>query len=339
MKLGTLKNDTRDGTLCVVSRDLKRGLIAYNVAPTLQAALDDWEFAAPRLAEIYTALNRNTLTSRQFEVDFTQFLAPLPRAFGWLDGFGYPSHLERLRKPRGADATKGSLRGLPIAHCGSTAFHCGSTAFISACAPVLVAAEEWGIDLEGKIGAITGDVPMGVKYDKASSTIRLLTLVSDFRLCNVVSAEEDGALWSPPQSVWTSFAPVAVTPDEFGDDWDTRKLKLPLMVHVNESRLGRLNCGTDMAINFPRLIAQAARTHPLGAGTIIGSGPISNKDPSAGVACIAEQRAIETDKRGQPEMPYLRAGDRIRLEVTDATGQSAFGPINQAIAISEPIAS
>ena len=282
MKLGTLKNDTRDGALCVVSKDLKRGIIAYDVVPTLQAALDDWEFASPRLTEIYDALNRNALDSRQFEIDFTQFLAPLPRVFGWLDGLGYPSHLERLRKPREANSPDRSVGELPN-------IRVGSPAFIGPFAPAIFAPEESGIDCEGKLGVITGDVPTGVKYDKASGYIRLVALMSDFRLRDVVSTEGDGSLRAPINSAWTSFAPVAVTPDEFGDDWDSRKLKLPLMIQVNGNRLGRLNCGTDMANNFPRLIAHAARTHSLGAGTIIGSGTISNKDPSTGFACIAEQ--------------------------------------------------
>ncbi len=181
----------------------------------------------------------------------------------------------------------------------------------------------------------SGDVPTGVKYDKASGYIRLVALMSDFRLRDVVSTEGDGSLRAPINSAWTSFAPVAVTPDEFGDDWDSRKLKLPLMIQVNGNRLGRLNCGTDMANNFPRLIAHAARTHSLGAGTIIGSGTISNKDPSTGFACIAEQRAIEAAEKGQPATPYLRAGDRVRLDVTDASGQSVFGAIDQVIAIGD----
>jgi fumarylacetoacetate (FAA) hydrolase len=326
MKLGTLKNDTRDGALCVVSRDLKRGVIAFDVAPTLQAALDDWDFAAPRLAEIYEALNRNNLDSRQFEVDFAQFLPPLPRAFGWLDGFAYPSHQERLQKARESDLPKDPQGRSPVARCAYAAF-------VDPTATVKVESEDWGIDVEAKLGAITGDVPTAVNYDKASGYIRLFTLIGEYRLRNFAAAEGEGALRLTSNSTWTSFAPVAVTQDEFGDAWDTRKVKLPILLQVNGTQLGRPHCASDMAINFPRLIAHAARTHSLGAGTIVGSGTISNKDPSVGFACIAEKRAIEMAERGQPETPYLQADDQIRLEMTDLAGQSVFGPIAHTIVI------
>jgi fumarylacetoacetate (FAA) hydrolase len=326
MKLGTLRNDTRDGALCVVSRDLRRGIVAYSVAPTLQAALDDWDFAAPRLAEIYEALNRNSPDSRQFEVDFSQFLPPLPRAYGWLDGCGFPSHLERLHKLSDATAPKDSRSGLPV-------IRYSSSTFVGPLAPIMIESEDWGIDLECKLGAITADVPAAVNYDKASGYIRLFALVGEYRLRNIASAAGEAIV--PCDAICTSFAPVAVTPDEFGDAWDTRKIKLPILVQVNDTRLGRPHCGTDMALNFPRLVAHAARTHALGAGTIVGSGTISNKDPSVGFACIAEKRAFETTERGQPETPYLRNHDRIRLEMTEGSGQSVFGPIDQALSTSK----
>ncbi|MFM9884870.1 MAG: fumarylacetoacetate hydrolase family protein [Burkholderiales bacterium] len=325
MKLGSIKNGTRDGALCVVSRDLKFGSIAYDVAPTLQSALDDWDYSFPRLAEIDDGLNRNPGTGRSFQIDFAQFHAPLPRAFYRASGSAYASHVERAGWSRRANPPK-ETAAEPVMH------QAGSDAFIGPRDPITVESDEWGIDLGGELGVITGDVPMGVKYEKAGSHIRLLTLMNRICLRNLASFESEDDMEFLPRNAWTSFAPVAVTVDELGADWDGRKFKLPLVVQVNEETLGRPNAGADMTFNFLRLISHAARTHPLGAGSIVGSGVVSNKDATAGYACIAEKRGWEKMTQGQPGTHFLRCGDRIRLEMFDSQGNSIFGAIDQTVA-------
>jgi fumarylacetoacetate (FAA) hydrolase len=325
MKLGSLKNDARDGALCVVARDLKIATIAYDVAPTLQAALDDWDYCAPRLQDLYDAANRGPEGSRWFEPDFAKFHAPLPRAYQWLDASGYLVHAERARKARGAELTK-ELREEPLMYQGK------SDAFLGARDPIPVESEDAGIDLEGEIAVILGDVPMGVKREKAAEHIRLLVLVNDVTLRNLVPAELAKGFGFVQSKTWTAFAPVAVTPDELGAAWDGRKLHLPLVVHVNGTLLGQPDAGADMTFDFPRLIVHAARTRPLGAGTILGSGTVSNKDPKAGVCCIAEKRALETIAGGQATTPFLMFGDRVEIEMRDTEGRSVFGAIEQEVA-------
>jgi len=328
MKLGTLRNDTRDGALCAVSRDLKTATVAYDVAPTLQAALDDWDFCGPRLAALYEEANRSPLGSRWFEADFAKFHAPLPRAFQWADASAYLSHAERVRKARGAELAR-ELREEPLMYQG------GSDAFLGPHDDIPVESEAWGIDLEGELAIVTGDVPMGVKRDKAGETIRLVMLANDVSLRDLVPAELAKGFGFFQSKTWTAFSPVAVTPDELGAAWDGRKLRLPLVVHVNGELLGRPDAGTDMAFDFPRLIAHAAKSRRLGAGTVIGSGTVSNKDPKAGVCCLAEKRALETIKSGGAATPFLRFGDRVRIEML-AEGRSIFGAIDQEVVRYEP---
>jgi fumarylacetoacetate (FAA) hydrolase len=328
MKLGTLKNDTRDGALCVVARDLKTATVAYDVAPTLQAALDDWEFCAPRLAALYDQANASPPGARWFQPDFTQFHSPLPRAFQWADASAYLSHAERVRKSRGAELPK-ALREEPLMYQG------GSDAFVGPRDDIPVETEDWGIDLEGELAVVTGDVPMGVKRDKAGERIRLFMLANDVTLRALVPAELAKGFGFFQSKTWTAFSPVAATPDELGAAWDGRKLRLPLVVHVNGELLGRPDAGTDMAFDFPRLIAHAAKSRRLGAGTIIGSGTVSNKDPKAGVCCLAEKRALETLEGGGAATPFLRFGDRVRIEML-ADGQSVFGAIEQQVVRHEP---
>jgi fumarylacetoacetate (FAA) hydrolase len=328
MKLGTLKNDTRDGALCVVARDLKTATVAYDVAPTLQAALDDWGFCAPRLAALYDQANGSPPGARWFEPDFAQFHSPLPRAFQWADASAYLSHAERVRKSRGAELPK-ALREEPLMYQGD------SDAFVGPRDDIPVESEDWGIDLEGELAVVTGDVPMGVKRDRAGERIRLFMLANDVTLRALVPAELAKGFGFFQSKAWTAFSPVAVTPDELGTAWDGRKLRLPLVVHVNGELLGRPDAGTDMAFDFPRLIAHAAKARPLGAGTIIGSGTVSNKDPKAGVCCLAEKRALETLEGGRAETPFLRFGDRVRIEML-ADGQSVFGAIEQQVVRHEP---
>jgi fumarylacetoacetate (FAA) hydrolase len=324
MKLGSLKNDTRDGALCVVARDLKTATVAYDVAPTLQAALDDWDFCAPRLQTLYEQANSNPQGSRWFEVDFAKFAAPIPRAYQWMDASAYLSHAERLRKARGAELTK-ELREEPMMYQGA------SDSFLGPRDDIAVEREDFDIDLEGELAVVLGDVPMGVKREKAGEHVRLLMIANDVSLRGLVAADLAKGFGYLHSKAWTAFSPVAVTPDELGAAWDGRKLHLPLVVHVNDQLLGRPDAGADMAFDFPRLVAHAARTRPLGAGTVIGSGTVSNKDAKVGVCCIAEARALES-VRGKPaQTPYLRFGDRIEIEMRDAEGRSIFGAIEQRV--------
>jgi fumarylacetoacetate (FAA) hydrolase len=336
MKLASLKNDTRDGALCVVARDLKMATVAYDVAPTLQAALDDWDFCAPRLETLSEQANSHPQGSRWFEVDFAKFAAPLPRAYQWLDASAYLSHAERLRKARGADS--GGREGDPGLHADTKElreepmmYQGASDSFLGPRDDVGVESEDWDIDLEGELAVVLGDVPMGVKREKAGEHVRLLMLANDVSLRGLVAADLAKGFGFLHSKTWTAFSPVAVTPDELGAAWDGRKLHLPLVVHVNDQLLGRPDAGADMAFDFPRLVAHAARTRPLGAGTVIGSGTVSNKDAKVGVCCIAEARALES-VRGKPaQTPYLKFGDRIEIEMRDAEGRSIFGTIEQRV--------
>jgi len=324
MKLATLKDGTRDGTLIVVSRDLKCAIKADDIAPTLQAALDDWDYISPQLVDRYDALNR-AASSRAFDFDPKQCTAPLPRAYQWADGSAYVSHAELLRKARGAENPKG-LRTDPLIYQG------GSDAFLGPCDDILLESEDWGMDLEGEIAVVTGDVPMGTPAKKARDHIRLLLLANDVSLRNLIHdevAKGFGFFQSKPS---TAFSPVAVTPDELGPAWDGGKVNLPLVLHVNGELFGRPNAGVDMVFEFPRLIAHAARTRPLSAGSLVGSGTVSNADRSAGPACIAEKRALEAIAAGEPATPYLKFGDRVRIEMFDAEGASIFGAIDQQVA-------
>lgn len=323
MKLATLKNDTRDGALCIVSPDLKRAVIAHDIAPTLQAALDDWNYIGPLLEARYVALGQHA-ASGAFDVDFSRFQAPLPRAYQWLDASAYLNHVELVRKSRGADMPK-ELSHDPLMYQGC------SDAFLGARDAVPVESEEWGIDLEAEVAVILDDVPMGVKSDKASQHIRLLMLVNDVSLRNLIPAELSKGFGFVHGKTWTAFSPIAVTPDELGEAWDGRKLHGPITVKVNGEVLGTPDTGEDMHFNFPRLIAHAAMSRPLGAGTILGSGTISNKLRKSGCACLAERRAIESIRGGEPETPYLKFGDRVEIDMHDAAGKTIFGAIDQTI--------
>ncbi len=324
MKLATLKNDTRDGALCVVARDLKLATVAYDVAPTLQAALDDWDFCSPRLEALYGEANAAPQGSRWFEVDCAKLAAPLPRAYQWLDASAYLSHAERFFRARGEELKK-ELREEPLMVQG------GSDSFLGARDDVAVEREDWEIDLEGEVAVVLGDVPMGVRREKAGEHIRLVMLANDVSLRGLGTAELARGPGLIHSKTRTAFSPVAVTPGELGAAWDGRRLHLPLAVHVNDKLLGRPDAGVDMSFDFPRLIAHAARTRPLAAGTILGSGAVSNRDAKAGVCCIAEARALES-ARGKPaQTPWLRFGDRIEIEMRDASGASVFGTIEQRV--------
>ena len=330
MKLGTLKNGTRDGALVVVARDLKHGIVASSVAPTLQAALDDWDYHSPQLQNLYDELNRlsDQPGSRVFEVDFAKFESPLPRAYQWADGSAFLNHVELVRRARGAEMPKEFLKD-PLMYQG------GSDTFIGPRDDIVLdgeSAESWGIDLEGEVAVITDDVPMGVASDKAANHIRLFMLVNDVSLRNLIPGELGkgfGFFHGKPSS---AFSPLAVTPDELGEAWDGRRLHLPLLLHVNEALLGKPDAGKDMQFGFHQLIAHAAKTRRLGSGTIIGSGTISNKDRSVGCACLAEVRTLETLDAGKPKTPFLKFGDRVHIDMLNAAGKSIFGAIDQKVA-------
>ena len=323
MKLATLKTGGRDGRLIVVSRDLKRAVAASEVALSLQVVLDDWHGKAPKLAQLSAALNSGRAADA-FDFDPNRCASPLPRAYQWADGSAYVNHVELVRKARGAQMPP-SFWTDPLMYQG------GSDTFLGPCDPILAQSEDWGIDLEGEVAVVTDDVPMGVEPDKAGQHIRLLMLVNDVSLRNVIPNELGkgfGFFQSKPSS---AFSPVAVTPDELGEAWNGSKLSLPVIVHINGSQFGEPNAGDDMTFDFPQLIAHAAKTRPLAAGTIVGSGTISNLDRSRGAACIAEKRMLETIDTGKPVTPFLRFGDRVRIEMRDADGNSIFGAIDQEV--------
>jgi fumarylacetoacetate (FAA) hydrolase len=323
VKLATLKTGGRDGRLIVVSRDLKRAVAASEVAPSLQAVLDDWHSKAPKLAQLSAALNSGRAADA-FDFDPNRCASPLPRAYQWADGSAYVNHVELVRKARGAQMPP-SFWTDPLMYQG------GSDSFLGPCDPILAQNEDWGIDLEAEVAVVTEDVPMGVDPDKAAQRIRLVMLVNDVSLRNLIPNELGkgfGFFQSKPSS---AFSPVAVTPDELGDAWDGRRLNLPIMVYINGSQFGEPSAGDDMTFDFPRLIAHAAKTRPLAAGTIVGSGTISNVDRSRGSACIAEKRMLETIESGKPVTPFLRFGDRVRIEMRDADGNSVFGAIDQEV--------
>jgi fumarylacetoacetate (FAA) hydrolase len=323
MKLATLKDGTRDGQLAVVSRDLKSAAIADGIAPTLQRALDDWNFIAPQLIELYDELNAGKVR-RPFEFDSKRCMAPLPRAYQWADGSAYVNHVELVRKARNAEMPE-SFWHDPLMYQG------GSDDFIGPTDDIVLASEEWGIDFEGEVAVITDDVPMGTTSERAASHIKLLMLVNDVSLRNLIPAELAKGFGFLQSKTASSFSPVAVTPDELGSAWQDGKVHLPLRTTWNGEQVGQPNAGVDMVFSFPQLIAHLAKTRNVRAGSIIGSGTVSNKDPKKGYTCIAEKRALEMIANGAPETPFMKFGDTIKFEMLDAEGKSIFGAINQQV--------
>ena len=329
MKLASLKHG-RDGRLVVVSSDLSRYLPASNVAPTLQAALDDWKTARPALAAIAGKLD----AGEGEPFDETACASPLPRAYQWADGSAYVNHVELVRKARGAEMPA-TFWTDPLMYQG------GSDAFLGPHESIPMADEAWGIDFEAEIVVVTDDVPMGVSASDAVDHIQLIMLVNDVSLRNLIPGELAkgfGFFQSKPSS---AFSPVAITPDELGNAWKDAKVHLPLLSVLNDAPFGKPDAGIDMTFDFGRLVAHAAKTRPLGAGALIGSGTVSNKldggpgKPVAkggvGYSCIAEIRTIETISDGKPTTPFMQFGDRIRIEMHDAAGKSIFGSINQVV--------
>ncbi|MBU6297168.1 MAG: fumarylacetoacetate hydrolase family protein [Alphaproteobacteria bacterium] len=322
MKLASLR-EGRDGELVVVSRDLGTCVPASDVACTLQQALDNWRDAAPQLKRTYDRLNEGPIDGLM-PFDARACTSPLPRAYQWADGSAYVTHVELVRKARGAEMPQ-SFWTDPLMYQG------GSDSFIGPADAILAADEAFGIDFEGEIAVITDDVPMGVPVDAAESHIKLVMLANDVSLRNLIPAELAkgfGFFQAKPAS---AFSPVAATPDELPGAWRGAKLHLPLTVMLNGERFGAPNAGVDMTFSFAQLIAHAAKTRTLGAGTIIGSGTVSNGDRSAGSCCIAERRMLEQIESGAAKTPFLRFGDQVRIEMFDTEGRSIFGAIDQHV--------
>ncbi|PTM93419.1 fumarylacetoacetate hydrolase family protein [Mycoplana dimorpha] len=332
MKLATLKDSTRDGKLVVVSKDLTRCSEVGHIARSLQAALDDWAHAGPRLARVAEGIETGSQPTTRFHEH--EAASPLPRAYQWADGSAYVNHVELVRKARNAEMPA-SFWTDPLMYQG------GSDCFLGPRDPIVVADEAYGVDMEGEVAVVVDDVPMGASVKEARGAIRLVMLVNDVSLRGLIPAELAkgfGFFQSKPSS---AFSPVAVTPGELGDAWDGGRLHLPLLVSLNGKTFGRANAGIDMTFDFGELIAHAAKTRALAAGSIIGSGTVSNKldggpgkpvsEGGAGYSCIAEIRTIETLETGAPKTPFMKFGDTVRIEMKDKAGHSIFGAIEQRV--------
>ncbi|MBS0507549.1 MAG: fumarylacetoacetate hydrolase family protein [Proteobacteria bacterium] len=331
MKLATLKQGGRDGTLVVVSRDLKRCRAVPAIARTMLAAMDDWATVEAQLRQVYEALNSGAIEGEAFDQGACH--SPLPRTWQWADGSAYINHVELVRKARNAEVPE-SFYTDPLMYQG------GSDGFIPPRGKVL-GKEAWGIDFEAEVTVVTGDVPQGATPEQAAKAIRLVMLVNDVSLRNLIPAELAkgfGFFQSKPAS---AFSPVAVTPDELGEDWKDAKVHLPLVVHLNEQLFGKPNAGVDMTFDFGQLVAHVAKTRTLCAGSIVGSGTVSNKqgdlwgssiaNGGVGYCCLAEVRTYETIEQGKPVTPFMKHGDVVRIEMFDGQGQSIFGRIENEV--------
>ncbi|MGB5248473.1 MAG: fumarylacetoacetate hydrolase family protein [Gammaproteobacteria bacterium] len=323
MKLASLRTGGRDGSLILVSQDLQRAVAAADIAPTLQSALEDWEQFAPALARLAESLDGGHLDG-EFPLEIEQLASPLPRAFQFLDGSAYLAHVERVRRARGAEMPPSFLTD-PLM------YQAVSDGFLPPAGTIEAVSEEHGIDFEAEVCVITGDVPMGVDAAEAGDYVRLICLINDVSLRNLIPAELAkgfGFLNSKPRS---ALSPVAVTPDELGDAWRDCKVHLPLITRYNGELFGQPECGVDMQFSFAELIAHAARTRPLAAGTVIGSGTIANQDESRGASCLAERRMLEIISDGKPSTPFMSFGDTVRIEMLDAGGASIFGAVEHIV--------
>ena len=324
MKLATYHDGSRDGQLVVVSRDLASAHYASAVATRLQQVLDDWNFLSPQLEDLSATLNDGK-ARHAFVFEPARCMAPLPRAYQWADGSAFVNHVELVRKARNAEMPA-TFWTDPLMYQG------GSDDFLGPCADIVVGSEDWGIDFEAEIAVITGDVPMAVTAETALEGIRLVMLANDVSLRNLIPAELAkgfGFFQSKPS---TAFSPVAVTPDELGAAWHGGRLHLDLESTWNGQRAGLCNAGEEMTFHFGQLIAHLCKTRNARAGSIFGSGTVSNKDWSRGYSCIAEKRAIETIESGSPKTPFMKFGDTIRIEMKDGDGRSLFGAIDQKVA-------
>ncbi|MGB0934895.1 MAG: fumarylacetoacetate hydrolase family protein [Alphaproteobacteria bacterium] len=323
MKLATLRDGTRDGQLIVVSKDLTNAVSATDITQTMQQAIDNWSRCAPQLQARYSELNNGTAEG-SFSLNPQNLMAPLPRAYQWLDGSAYVNHVELVRKARGAELPE-SFWTDPLMYQG------GSDNMIGCRDSIVMPSEEFGIDFESEIAVITDDVPMGVTETEAYDHIKLITILNDVSLRNLIPSElgkNFGFVQSKPA---TAFAAVMVTPDELGSAWQDGRVHLPMYTEYNGQQFGSPDAGPDMTFNFPQLIAHAAKTRFLGAGTIIGSGTVSNQDTSKGSSCIAEKRMLEVINSGSATTPFMSFGDSVKIYMNDASGQSIFGSIEQKV--------
>lgn len=324
MKLASLKAGGRDGTLVVVSDDLSKAVAVPGIAATLQAALERWDAVHSHLQLIADDLNKGEKLAGIFAFNSKELASPLPRAYQWLDGSAYVNHVELVRKSRGVDMPE-SFWTDPLMYQG------GSDVLLGPCDDVPLGDEKWGIDFEAEIAVVTDDVPMGVSVEDAAQHIKLVMLVNDVSLRYLAMSEIAkgfGFLQAKPAS---AFSPVAVTPAALGDAWKDGKLHLPLMSYYNDQLFGKPNAGVDMVFNFPTLVAHAARTRHLSAGTIVGSGTVSNKDKSVGSSCIVEKRTIEKLETGDSTTPFMKFGDKVKIEMLDSKGNNIFGSIEQKV--------
>jgi len=323
MKLASLKQGGRDGTLIVVGRNMEKAVAVPDIAATMQAALDNWSESSGALEAVYTELQSGRRVDA-FRFDPANAAAPLPRAYHWADGSAYVTHVELVRRARGAELPE-SFWQEPLMYMGA------SDAFIGARDDIEVEDESWGIDFEAEVAVITDDVSAGTGVERAGEHIKLIALVNDVSLRNLIPAElakQFGFYQSKPH---TAFSPVAVTPDELGDAWDGDRVHLPLFATWNGRRVGAPNAGRDMTFDFPQLIAHAAKSRGLMAGTVIGSGTVSNVGSKDGSCCIAEVRCLETIANGKPKTPFMSFGDRVEIDMLDAGGSSIFGRIDQRV--------
>ncbi len=323
MKLGSLKAGGRDGTLVVVDRKLTHAAKVADVASTMQAAIEEWDHAEPRLQEIYEALNTGDYPAA-FKLKFSDLASPFPRAHQFLDGSAYLAHVERVRRARGAEMPPSFLTD-PLM------YQAVSDGFLPPHGSIPVSNEEYGIDFEAELTVVTDDVPMAASADECAARIKLFMLVNDVSLRNLIPAELAkgfGFMQSKPRS---AFSPVAVTPDELGDAWADGKVLLDMVTHLNEEKYGHPACGIDMQFSLPELISHAAKTRPLAAGTIVGSGTIANQDESVGASCLAEKRVLEIINSGEAVTPFMKFGNRIRIEMFNEAGESIFGSIDQVV--------
>ncbi|MGV6851252.1 MAG: fumarylacetoacetate hydrolase family protein [bacterium] len=323
MKLASLKSGGRDGTLVVVNRSLTQAVVVDDIASTLQAALDDWDQVAPLLNNHSERINAGEHEDA-FDLELTDLAAPLPRAYQFLDGSAYLAHVERVRRARGAEMPPSFLED-PLMYQAVT------DGFMSATDDIEVVDEAYGIDFEAEIAVITDDVPMAVTVEQAYEHIQLITILNDVSLRNLIPKELGkgfGFVQSKPR---TALAPVFVTPDELGASWRDAKLHLAMRSWLNGEAYGAPEAGEDMQFNFAQLIAHAAKTRPLGSGTIIGSGTIANQDESVGASCLAERRVLEVINNGKATTPFMSFGDSIRIDVQDESGHSIFGAIDQKV--------
>jgi len=324
MKLATLRRGDRDGRLVIVNRAMTYCQLVPGIAPTLQAALDDWATVSPKLAERAAALEHNAAHSDVMPFDATQCAAPLPRAYHWVDGSAYVNHVELVRKARGAEMPA-SFWIDPLVYQG------GSDDLLGPRDDVPFGDTAWGIDLEAEVAVITDDVPMATDVAGAAAHIKLVVLVNDWSLRALIPGELAKGFGFYQSKPATAFSPVAVTPDELGESWRDSKVHLPLISRINGQDFGRPDAGTDMTFSFAQLIAHVTKTRRLSAGAIVGSGTVSNYDRSRGSSCLAEKRTLEQLEFGAPRTPFLQFGDRVSIEMLDARGQSIFGTLDNRV--------